>query len=66
MATEQSRKRHITQIDFEEGEKVLVTNWIHQINIKRPCYCREKQLKGTKTSKKREIQYQDKDWEDSS
>ena len=31
MATEQSSKRHLTQIDFEEGEEVLVTNWLHQI-----------------------------------
>ena len=31
MATEQSRKRHLTQIDFEEGEEVLVTSWLHQI-----------------------------------
>ena len=31
MATEQSRKRHLTQIDFEEGEIVLVTSWLHQI-----------------------------------
>ena len=30
MATEQSRKSHLTQIDFEEGE-VLVINWLHQI-----------------------------------
>ena len=28
-ATEQSRKRHLIQIDFEEGEEVLVTNLWH-------------------------------------
>ena len=39
MATEQSHKRHLTQIDFEEGEEVLVINWLHQINEKRPYYC---------------------------
>ena len=26
MATEQSRKRHLTQIDFEEGIEILITN----------------------------------------
>ena len=31
MANIQSRKRHLTQIDFEEGEEVLVTSWLHQI-----------------------------------
>ena len=31
MATEQSRKRYLTKIDFEEGEEVLVTNWLHKI-----------------------------------
>ena len=30
MATEQFRKRHLKQIDFEEGEKVLLTNWLLQ------------------------------------
>ena len=30
MATEQSCKRHLTHIDFEEGEEVLETNWLHK------------------------------------
>ena len=30
MATEQFRKRHLKYIDFEEGEKVLLTNWLLQ------------------------------------
>ena len=33
MATEQSRKRHLAHINFEE-EEALVTNWLHQINEK--------------------------------
>ena len=30
------------QIDFEEGEEVLATNWINQINEKKDCIIVEK------------------------
>ena len=35
MVIQQSHKKHLTQIDFEEVEEVLFTNWQHQINDKR-------------------------------
>ena len=59
MATEQSNKRHLTQIDFKGVENVLVTNWLHQINEKIYRILEIKPRKGTKD--KKEIQYQSKD-----
>ena len=67
MATEQSRKRHLTQIAFEwEGEEVSVTNWRHQIRDKKAWLLLRNTSKRDLTSNKREIKYKDKNWEDSS
>ena len=54
MAKKQSRKRHLTQIDFEEGEIVLVTSLAtSNLTKKKPYYCREKPPKGTKHQRKK-------------
>ena len=45
METEQSLKKHLTQLDFEEREEILETNRLHQI-LKRSYFCGAKPLKG--------------------
>ena len=48
IANENSMKWHIERNEYNEGDVILLTNWISKINIKKFYFKREKQKKGTK------------------
>ena len=49
MNTENSRKAFLQEIDFEDGDSVLLTSWMTELPNKRiRSFKKEKQMKGTK------------------
>ena len=48
IATENSRKIHLERNEYNEGDTVILSNWMPKFNIKKPYFKREKPKKETK------------------